>query len=138
NWKDVSGRPREINEEILSAAEGVSYAELRDAHVADHQALYNRVRLDLPAVSTDLAARTTDARIATFARDQDPAMAALYFNFARYLLIASSRPGDQPANLQGVWNDKLFAPWGSKYTININTEMNYWPAQVTQLDECVE
>jgi alpha-L-fucosidase 2 len=65
-------------------------------------------------------------------------MAALYFNFARYLLIASSRPGTQPANLQGIWNDKLFAPWGSKYTININTEMNYWPAQVTQLDECVE
>ena len=138
SWKDVSGQPREKNARILGRAAGKTYAALKDAHVADHRALYDRVSLTLGVAKPELSARTTDVRIATFAQDEDPAMAALYFNFARYLLIASSRPGTQPANLQGIWNDKLFAPWGSKYTININTEMNYWPAQVTQLDECVE
>jgi len=138
SWNDVSGSPQVRNRTALAAATERTYADLRDRHIADHRALFDRVALNLPSADPALSARATDARIATFSADQDPAMAALYFNYARYLLIASSRPGTQPANLQGVWNDKLFAPWDSKYTININTEMNYWPAQVTQLDECVE
>ncbi len=80
----------------------------------------------------------TDERIARFADGQDPQLAALYFQFGRYLLICSSRPGSQPANLQGIWNDSMNPPWGSKYTININTEMNYWPADSCNLGECVE
>ena len=138
NWNDVSGRPRERNQATVDAAAVRSYAELKDRHVADYKELFQRVELRLKSADPGLGERSTDARIATFSQDRDPEMAALYFNFARYLLISSSRPGSQPANLQGLWNDKLFAPWGSKYTININTEMNYWPAQVTQLAECVE
>ena len=80
----------------------------------------------------------TDERIAHFAEGNDPQLAALYFQFGRYLLISSSRPGGQPANLQGIWNESMNPPWGSKYTININTEMNYWPAETCNLGECVE
>jgi alpha-L-fucosidase 2 len=80
----------------------------------------------------------TDERIAHFADGNDPQLAALYFQFARYLLICSSRPGGQPATLQGLWNDSMTPPWDSKYTININTEMNYWPAEPGNLGECVE
>ncbi len=138
NWHDVSGNPRRENQATLAKLEGVSYRELRARHVADYRSLFDRVSLQLKPAKLELGKRATDERIATFGEDQDPEMAVLYFNFARYLLISSSRPGGQPANLQGLWNDKLFAPWDSKYTININTEMNYWPAQVTQLSECVE
>ena len=138
DWNDVSGRPRERNQEVIAEASDIPYEKLKERHVADYRALFDRAGLELPSPAPELGNRTTDARIASFASDKDPSMAALYFNYARYLLISSSRPGGQPANLQGLWNDKLFAPWGSKYTININTEMNYWPAQVTQLGECVE
>ena len=80
----------------------------------------------------------TDERIAHFAEGNDPQLAALYFQFGRYLLISCSRPGGQPATLQGLWNDSMTPPWDSKYTININTEMNYWPAEAANLGECVE
>ena len=88
--------------------------------------------------STDAARRPTDERVRSSAKSDDPQLAALYFQFGRYLIIGSSRPGGQPANLQGLWNDSLHPPWGSKYTININTEMNYWVAEPTNLGECVE
>ncbi|GAA2403071.1 glycoside hydrolase family 95 protein [Streptomyces glaucosporus] len=120
----------------LTAAAARSYAELRARHVADHAALFDRVRLDLPA--TPAAARPTDERVADFARGDDPHLVALYFAYGRYLLIACSRPGSQPANLQGLWNDLTDPPWGGKYTININTEMNYWPAAPANLLECWE
>ncbi|HEX8201929.1 MAG TPA: glycoside hydrolase N-terminal domain-containing protein, partial [Isosphaeraceae bacterium] len=133
--------------------------DLLAAHVADHRGLFRRVRLDLGR--TERADWPTDRRLKQINADAkltvaaapvaggssplpiaglraDPALAALYFQFGRYLLIASSRPGDQPANLQGVWNELLDPPWESKYTTNINAEMNYWPAETTNLAECHE
>jgi alpha-L-fucosidase 2 len=104
--------------------------------VAEHQRLFRRVTLDLG--TSDAAKLPTNQRIANFAQGSDPQLAALYFQFARYLLISCSRPGGQPATLQGLWNQSLTPPWDSKYTININTEMNYWPAEPTNLGECVE
>jgi alpha-L-fucosidase 2 len=110
------------------------YAELLARHLADHRALFRRVRLDLGSAGRD--AVPTDVRLAAVrAGRSDPGLAATYFQYGRYLLIASSRPGTQPANLQGIWNDDLEPAWGSKYTININTEMNYWPAEVANLAE---
>ena len=106
-------------------------------HETDYRSLFDRVSLDLG--STDASRLPTDERL-KLAKEQgaDPALATLLFNYGRYLLIACSRPGTQPATLQGLWNDELWPPWGSKYTININTEMNYWPAEVTNLAECHE
>ena len=109
----------------------------RAAHVADHHALFRRVQLDLGTHACGCAA---DAGAAgpTRTRTTTPQLLALYFQYGRYLLIASSRPGSQPANLQGIWNDRLRPPWDSKWTTNINTEMNYWPAELTNLSECHE
>ena len=119
--------------QYLAAAAKKTYAQLRARHVADHQRLFRRVKFDLNHSSTDLP---TDARLK---RVQDGATDAglevLYFQFGRYLLISSSRPGSMAANLQGKWNDQLQPAWDSKYTININTEMNYWPAEVCNLSE---
>ena len=120
------------------AAASRSYEALRSAHVADHQHFFRRVRLELPV---DAAARAlpTDERLKRVqqgATDDD--LLALYFQYGRYLLIASSRPGSMAANLQGKWNDSLTPAWGSKYTININTEMNYWPAETCNLSELQE
>ena len=109
------------------------YAKLRSAHVADHQRLFRRVQFHLNARPTDLP---TDERLKRIqAGDSDLPLEALYFHFGRYLLIASSRPGTMAANLQGKWNDQMQPSWDSKYTININTEMNYWPAEVCNLSE---
>jgi alpha-L-fucosidase 2 len=116
---------------------GLPYPELLARHVADHRSLYRRVRLDLGSAGRDTL--PTDERLAAVrAGAVDPGLVATYFQYGRYLLIASSRPGTQPANLQGLWNDDVNPAWGSKYTININTEMNYWPAEVTNLAECHE
>ena len=113
------------------------YDELLARHVADHRSLFRRVRLDLGSAERNTL--PTDERLAAVrAGAVDPGLAATYFQYGRYLLIASSRPGTQPANLQGLWNDDVSPAWGSKYTININTEMNYWPAEVTNLAECHE
>jgi alpha-L-fucosidase 2 len=113
------------------------YEELLARHLTDHRALYRRVRLDLGAA--ERSTLPTDERLAAVRKGAvDPGLAATYFQYGRYLLIASSRPGTQPANLQGLWNDDVSPAWGSKYTININTEMNYWPAEVTNLAECHE
>jgi alpha-L-fucosidase 2 len=109
---------------------------LRAAHVADYQRFFRRVALRLDAPTSELP---TDARLAAVKKGTaDPRLAVLYFNFGRYLLISSSRPGTMPANLQGLWNDSLAPSWESKYTININTEMNYWPAEVANLSELHE
>ncbi|WP_407562877.1 glycosyl hydrolase family 95 catalytic domain-containing protein [Streptomyces sp. 184] len=120
----------------LSAAAGRPYDQLRSRHVADHQQLFNRATLDLG--TTSAADLPTDQRVAAFAGGNDPQLVTLFFQFGRYLLISSSRPGTQPANLQGIWNDVLGPPWGSKYTININTEMNYWPAGPANLLELMD
>ncbi|UTF59475.1 glycoside hydrolase N-terminal domain-containing protein [Gilvimarinus sp. DA14] len=133
HYDDVSGDDRRRAQEDLSCALGKSFSELKSEHVARYQQLFHRVSLDLgDAVASHLP---TDKRIAQFAQLQDPAMAELYFQYGRYLLISSSQPGTQPANLQGIWNRHTKPPWDSKYTVNINTEMNYWPAELTNLSE---
>jgi alpha-L-fucosidase 2 len=134
-FDDVSGDPTALTRARLDAVARKSYEELLEAHTREHRRLFRRVSLDLG--TTPAADRPTDVRIRTSQTTDDPALAALYFQYGRYLLISCSRPGSQPANLQGLWNDRLAAPWGSKYTININTEMNYWPAEPTNLAECV-
>ena len=120
----------------LEAARKKSYAALREAHVAEHCALFRRVALELPA--TEASALPTGERLARNKDQADPSLAALYFQYGRYLLIASSRRGSQAANLQGIWSDTQMPPWSSNYTTNINVEMNYWPAEVANLSECHE
>ena len=111
-----------------------AFEQLFQDHVLAHQALFGRVDLDLGSLGRE--AIPTNQRIASFQEDHDPAMVALLFHYGRYLLISSSRPGTHPANLQGIWNDMVRAPWSSNYTININTQMNYWPAESANLAEC--
>jgi alpha-L-fucosidase 2 len=136
-YDDVSGDPTAANRETLRKLESKSFETLREAHVADHRRLFARVAIDL-GHNTAAEALPTDARVRQSPQVDDPGLAALYFQYGRYLLMGSSRPGSQPANLQGLWNNSLDPPWGSKYTININTEMNYWPAEITNLAECAE
>lgn len=133
---DVSGDPSARCSEILEKAAARSYDQLLARHLDDYRSLFDRVRFSLP--KTDAAEQPTDRRIREFNKQDDPQLAALYFQFGRYLLIAASRPGSQPANLQGIWNESLRPPWDSKYTTNINLEMNYWPAEVCNLAECSE
>ncbi len=135
-YEDTGGSPRQIVTEQLDRANGKPLGKLRSDHFAEHRRLFRQVSLDLG--TTPAASRPTDERVASSPHVEDPQLATLYFQFGRYLLISSSRPGAQPANLQGLWNESLNPPWGSKYTININTEMNYWPAEMTGLGECVE
>ncbi len=134
SFEDTSADPGARNGATLRALSDRSHQALREAHVADHQELFRRVHLDLGV--TDAARRPTDERLADFARTEDPQLVALLFQYGRYLLIGSSRDGGQPANLQGLWNDSNAPPWDSKYTVNINTEMNYWPSEITNLPEC--
>ncbi|MFF4829979.1 glycoside hydrolase N-terminal domain-containing protein [Streptomyces sp. NPDC001312] len=136
DYRDALGDHRARAEGPLNTAADTPYGRLLSRHVRDHRALFRRVSLDLG--TTDAALNPTDQRVAAFAGGDDPHLVALYYQFGRYLLIASSRPGTQPATLQGIWNEQLSPPWGSKYTININTEMNYWPAPTTNLLECWE
>jgi alpha-L-fucosidase 2 len=136
NYHDVSGHPESIVKKQLTPAAKKSFDTLLATHIADYQKLFHRVQLTL---GTDEPLNLpTDERIRNFPNGNDPQLATLYFQFARYLLISSSRSGGQPATLQGIWNDSLTPPWDSKYTININTEMNYWPAETANLGECVE
>jgi alpha-L-fucosidase 2 len=121
----------------LDAVRARTYESLKEAHVRDHRALFGRVTLDLGRSPRD--ARPTDRRLREYAAGAtDPGLEALYFQFGRYLLVAGSRPGGPAANLQGIWNPHLRPPWSSNYTVNINTEMNYWPAETTNLAECHE
>lgn len=135
-FDDVSGDPTAITCGQIDAAVRRGYARIARDTAAAHRALFRRVSLDLGR--GEGAARPTDHRIRDGEGGGDPSLATLYFNYARYMLIACSRPGSQPANLQGIWNDTPNPPWGGKYTININTQMNYWPAEPTNLPECVE
>lgn len=135
-YNDVSGDADARARAFLKRTDGLDYASLKSAHIADHSSLFGRVGLELP--STAASELPTDERLKSFTRESDPQFLALYYQFGRYLLIASSRPGCVPANLQGIWNAQINPSWASKYTANINLEMNYWPAEVSGLPECVE
>jgi len=136
NYKDVSADPAARVEATMKAVQGKAYEAMRAAHVKEHQRLFRRAALSLPATAN--SALPTDERLKAFDGANDPALAALVFQFGRYLLISSSRPGTQPANLQGIWNKDQNPMWDAKYTTNINTQMNYWPAEVGNLSECAE
>lgn len=133
SYYDISGDPTQICKNHLNDLKGTSYEKLKERHIADYQELFSRVHLDLG--KSDISHRPTDKRLLSFQQDVDPDLVALLYQYGRYLLIASSREGTQPANLQGIWNDQLAPPWDSKYTININIEMNYWPAEISNLSE---
>ena len=142
NYHDVSGNPVKKNSDVLDALQGKNYKTLLADHVKKYQEQYNRVSLTLQ--QTNDSALPTDERLKAFEQNasqtedltsSDLDMVSLMMQYGRYLLISSSQPGGQPANLQGVWNDKMNAPWDSKYTININAEMNYWPALIGNLAE---
>jgi alpha-L-fucosidase 2 len=136
NYRDISADPALRCEKAMKAAAKKDYKALLAAHVADHQKLFRRVKLDLgKTTSCDLP---TNERLQRVLQEPDPQLVTLYFQFGRYLLIASSRAGSQPANLQGLWNDQIKPPWDSKWTVNINTEMNYWPVETCNLSECHE
>ena len=136
NYHDVSGNAAQRNASYINKVSAMGFAQLEKRHVEAYQKQFNTVKLSLP---TDANAQLpTDQRLDKFTGSKDMAMVALMFNYGRYLLISSSQPGGQAANLQGVWNDSKNAPWDSKYTININTEMNYWPAEVTNLSQNAE
>lgn len=136
-YNDISGDGQKKSKSMLQSAQAYSYEQLLQRHVDKYHSQYQRVTLDLgtPKAQSSLP---TDKRLAAFRQSGDLGMVTLMFNYGRYLLISSSQPGGQPANLQGIWNDKLYAPWDSKYTININAEMNYWPAEVCNLSETAE
>ncbi|URM36223.1 glycoside hydrolase family 95 protein [Flavobacterium anhuiense] len=136
NYKDISGDEIAKSKDYLAKAEIKDFENIKKAHVDYYQKFFNRVALDLG--SNELVKKPTNERIRDFSKQFDPQLASLYFQFGRYLLISSSQPGGQPANLQGIWNDMVTPPWDSKYTTNINAEMNYWPAQVTNLQEMHE
>jgi alpha-L-fucosidase 2 len=135
NYKDISGNPAEKNNQVLANIAGKDYSSLKQRHVEDFSSLMGRVSVNVGDIAKnekpinqrllDIAAGETDANLEM-----------LCFQFGRYMLVSSSRKGGQPANLQAIWNERLAPPWGSKYTININTQMNYWPAEVTNLGEC--
>ena len=138
NYQDVSGDPKKKNNVRIAALRGKPYKQLLKQHTKKYQEQYNRVSLVLssPSSKASSASLPTDERVKAFEKDaSDLGLVSLMMQYGRYLLISSSQPGGQPANLQGVWNDKMNAPWDSKYTININAEMNYWPALVGNLAE---
>ena len=124
----------------LEAIRTTPLPTLRARHIQDHQTLFRRVSLQLqsPNSAQTLRLQPTDKRLAGFAQNPDPSLIALYFQYGRYLLITSSRPGSQPANLQGIWNYQVTPPWSSNWTANINIQMNYWPAETCNLSECAE
>lgn len=136
SYRDIGGT--DLTDKLLRAdASGLKSAQaLREAHVRDHQTLFRRVQFDLGQDAR--RGLPTDQRIREAGATADPPLAAIYFQFGRYLLIASSRPGGQPANLQGLWNDRMVPPWGSKWTTNINLQMNYWLADCGALWETQE
>ena len=135
NYTNISGDPAATCQQILARCADKNYATLRQRHEADFRGLMSRVQLKIG--NPDLNQKPTDERLAAVrAGGLDPNLEALTFQFGRYLLASSSRAGGQAANLQGIWDEELLPPWGSKYTLNINAEMNYWPAEVCNLSEC--
>ena len=136
DYKSLTVDENEKCKKFLTAAESKDYSEIKEAHISDYRKYFTRSSLNLG--TTPASQRPTDVRIKNFSQTNDPALVSLYYQFGRYLLISSSRPGGQPANLQGIWNGSTNPAWDSKYTININTEMNYWPAEKTNLPELHE
>ncbi len=136
DYRNVGGDYQGLARNRLNSAQGTPYDTLRARHVADYQKLFGRTTIDLGRTSA--ADQPTDVRITQHNSVNDPQFSALLFQYGRYLLISSSRPGTQPANLQGIWNDQMAPSWDSKYTINANLPMNYWPAGSTNLAECFE
>lgn len=140
SYKDISANALDRARAHLAQAKNQfsngQYPARKKVHSDFYQHYFNRVSLDLG--NSEFSSEPTDQRIRLFAQRHDPQLASLYFQFGRYLLISSSQPGGQPANLQGLWNHRQDPPWDSKYTLNINAEMNYWPAEVTQLSELHE
>lgn len=140
NYNDISADALARARRYLAAAKQQfvpdHYTARKKAHSDFYKHYFDRVTLDLG--TSEFAQEPTDQRIRLFASRHDPELASLYFQFGRYLLISASQPGGQPANLQGIWNHRMDPPWDSKYTLNINAEMNYWPAEVTQLNELHE
>lgn len=137
NFQDINGDPTQRCIDTLDKVSRQDYDAILKTHLADYTSLFDRVKLDLGR--TDPADLPTDRRlkqVKSAGLESDPAFAVLHFQYGRYLLISSSRPGSQPANLQGVWNELLNPPWEGKYTLNINCEMNYWPADLCNLSEC--
>lgn len=135
NYKDVSNNPKDELDLIFTGINNKSYKTIYKNHLSDYSSLYKRFELDLGESKRD--SLPIDERLRLFWEDPvDPELIALYVQYGRYLMISSSRKGTYPANLQGIWNDKLRPPWDSKYTTNANTGMNYWPAELTNLGEC--
>ena len=136
NYDDISGDENVRAKSYLDKAYPKSFQQILPGHIAAYQKYFNRVQLDLG--TSDATKLPTDERLKNFNSVNDPQLVTIYYQYGRYLLISSSQPGGQPATLQGIWNNKLFPAWDSKYTININTEMNYWPAEKTNLLEMTE
>lgn len=136
NYNNLSGNENERTAAYLGKASVKSFSSIEKSHVASYKKYFDRVQLDLGV--TDAVNLPTDERLKKFNSINDPQFVTLYYQYGRYLLISSSQPGGQPANLQGIWNNKMKPPWDSKYTININAEMNYWPAEKTNLAELHE
>lgn len=136
NYKDVSADQHQRVDAYFKGIENKNYAAVFDAAIADHKKYFNRVSLNLP--QTENSFLPTNERVMKIQTSPDPSLSALSYQFGRYLMIASSRPGTEPANLQGIWNDNMNPSWDSKYTTNINTEMNYWPVESGNLSECAE
>lgn len=135
-YDQVTGDPDSLTLEAMSKVANKSFSDVLEEHKEDYRQYFDRFAVDF--ADSDGSNMTTDERVKRFAEQDDPALVALYMQYGRYLLISSSRPGSQPANLQGIWNDELTPPWGSKYTTNINLEMNYWPAEPLNLPELQE
>lgn len=131
NYHDISGNAEAIADSLLQTALKERYCQQLSRHVSQYSRLYHTVHLSLG--NDRPVSVPTDSLLVQYKRSHDPRLVTLMFQYGRYLLLSSSEPGGQAANLQGIWNKELYAPWDSKYTININTEMNYWPAEVTAL-----
>lgn len=136
NYKDVSGNEKIRVQNYLNNLKDKDYITIRESSIEDYQNLFSRVSLNLPVTPTSFL--PTDERMISIQKDPDPQMASLSYQFGRYILISSSRPGTQPTNLQGIWNEDMNPSWDSKYTTNINTEMNYWPAEASNLSELTQ
>jgi len=136
HYDDIGGDPEKLAREYMDSVADRTYDRLLARHIAGHQKLFQRVSLTLPATKASL--QPTDQRLRTYDPQKDPQLMALLFQYGRYLLMGSSRPGGQPANLQGIWNEDMNPAWESKFTANINLQMNYWPAETAALPECVE
>ncbi|MFN3664773.1 MAG: glycosyl hydrolase family 95 catalytic domain-containing protein [Sediminibacterium sp.] len=136
NYQDISGDEKKRATEDMVKSYGKSFTTVAASHVKAYQRYFNRVKLNLG--NAEVSTLPTDQQLKNFNKTNDPNLVTLYYQYGRYLLISSSKPGGQPANLQGIWNNRIRPPWDSKYTININAEMNYWPAEKTNLSELHE